>query len=193
MYTYRIEQAIRAAAVLHKDQRRKGVAKLPYITHLIAVAAIIRDYTTDEDTIISAYLHDTLEDTEYTEDELREDFGDNVLKIVKAVSEPTDTTMSWSDRKTAYREQLRKAPLEALMVSAADKIHNMRSAVEEYYDQHDRFMSDFGGSLDARVMVYQDIGNILNSRLKNDIISEFNHVYTEYKNFIFNVKEEDNV
>lgn len=191
MYSYRLEQAIRAAAVLHKEQSRKGHSPFPYVTHPFAVAWLLSDYSDDESTIIAALLHDTLEDTDYTADELEEDFGRKVRQIVEAVSEPKSTDgekLSWRDRKSIYAKQLKTAPEEALLVAAADKIHNMRSLVEEYYDDYERFVKDFGGALDERAMMYQDIANVLNSRLKNDIIAEFNHVYTEYKNFIANVK-----
>ncbi len=192
MYSYRLEQAIRAAAVLHKDQLRKGAMPLPYVTHLYAVAWIVADYTDSEDTVIAALLQDTLEDTSYTPDELREDFGSNVLKIVEYVTEPKvleDKKPSWIDRKLAYVKMLKNAPEEALLIAAADKINNMRSWVEQYYDDHARFMKDFGTNLDDRIVFYQNLSNVLNSRLKNDIIAEFNHVYTEYKNFIANVKK----
>jgi len=192
MYSYRLEQAIRAAAVLHKEQTRKGDAPLPYVTHLYAVAWLVNDYTEDESTIVAALLHDTLEDTSYTGDELEEDFGRKVRSIVEAVSEPKGVNgakLSWKARKEAYAKKLKTAPEEALLVAAADKIHNMRSLVEQYYDDHQGFIKDFGGALDDRAMMYQDISNVLNSRLKNDIIAEFNHVYTEYKNFIANVKK----
>lgn len=192
MYSYRVEQAIRAAAILHKGQLRKGSMPLPYVTHVVAVALILTDYTKDEDVIISALLHDTLEDTDYTSEELQEDFGGKVREIVESLSEPQDTEKkkySWKERKKAYAKLLKKAPEEALLVAAADKIHNMRAIVEEYYDDHARFMKEFRGSLDERAFVYQDISNVINSRLKNDILEEFNHVYTEYKNFILDVKK----
>ena len=192
MYSYRIEQAIRAAAILHKDQFRKGPAPLPYVTHLFAVAMLLTDYTEDENVIIGALLHDTLEDTDYTEHELEEDFGTQVRQIVEAVSEPQSTATkkyTWAERKKAYALQLKKAPTESLLIAAADKIHNMRSLVEGYYDEHERFVTDFGGALDERAMMYQDISNVLNARLDSTILDEFNHVYTEYKNFILNVKK----
>mgnify|MGYP000294795129 CR=1 FL=1 len=192
MYSYRIEQAIRAAAVLHQDQKRKGQMPLPYVTHLYAVALLVSDYTDDESTVIAALLHDTLEDTDYTSTELEQDFGRKVREIVEAVSEPQEdddgNRPSWEERKKAYAKKLKTAPEEALLVAAADKIHNMRSTVEQYYDNHAGFIKDFGGALDDRAMMYQDISNVLNSRLKNDIIGEFNHVYTEYKNFVLGVK-----
>lgn len=192
MYSYRIEQALRAATILHKDQVRKGSVPLPYVSHLFAVAMIVMDYTDDEDVVVGALLHDTLEDTDYTEAELQEDFGGKVCEIVVALSEPQDSDdkqYSWEERKARYAKQLRKAPQEALLIAAADKIHNMRAMVEEYFDEHARFLSEFGGSLDQRVMQYQDIANALNRGLKSDILKEYNHVFTEYKNFVEDVKK----
>jgi len=190
MYSYRIEQAIRAAAVLHIGQTRKGTIALPYVTHLFAVAMMLTEYTDNEDVIVAALLHDTLEDTDYTSRELEEDFGTTVRIIVEALSEPQGTDedeITWRERKHAYAQQLKKAPPEALLIAAGDKIHNMRAIVEEYYDDHIRFIRDFGGTLNERGMMYQDISNVINSRLTNDILEEFNHVYTEYKNFILDV------
>jgi (p)ppGpp synthase/HD superfamily hydrolase len=191
MYTYRIEQALRAITILHKDQVRKGSQPIPYVSHLFAVAMIAADYTQDEDTIITALLHDTLEDTDYTGAELQEDFGGTVREMVEALSEDqggTQGSIPWKERKIAYAKSLRKAPEGALIVAAADKIHNMRCIVEEYYDDHSRFLADFDGTLEDRVLMYEEISNALNRGLKSDILAEFNHVFTEYKNFIADVK-----
>lgn len=189
MYSYQVEQAIKAAAVLHSDQVRKGEVPIPYITHIMAVTMILRDYTEDEDTLVACLLHDTVEDTDYTLAELTEDFGESVATIVQTVSEPPAAEANWQQRKAAYHKQLKKGPLEALMVAAADKIHNLRGMVEQYTSDHGRFMSDFGGNLEERLRQYQDISNVINARLDNDIVNEFNHVFTEYKNFIEDVKK----
>lgn len=191
-YSYAIEQAIRAAAVLHKDQIRKGSVPYPYVTHPFAVAMIAADYTDDEDVIVAALLHDTIEDTEYGEKEMQEDFGGTVKEIVKTISEPPrnpSSKTSWGDLKKQYIKQIRGASERALLVVAADKIHNMRSIVEEYYDAHSEFMADFGSLLDDRLLYYQEISNILNRKLKNRILSEFNSVFEEYKKFLKNVEK----
>lgn len=192
MYTYKLEQAIRAASILHKDQSRKGSVPIPYISHLMGVLMIVSDYTDDEATLIGALLHDTLEDTDYTKEELRADFGEEVLALVLAVSEPSDTdqiTHTWKDRKRAYAKQLRSAPKAALVVAAADKIHNMRSVIEEYYHNHTGFVKAFGGTLEERLQQYQEIANVLNKQLDNPILSEFNHVFTQYKEFIYHAQK----
>lgn len=192
MYTYKIEQAIKAAALLHSEQLRKGDIPLPYITHLVAVTIILRDYTKDEDTLVAALLHDTLEDTDYTAEEMTKDFGKKVTTIVNALTEPTyerKTKLNWIEKKKAYAEQLRKGPIEAVYVAAADKCHNFRSIVDDYYQNHNSFLRDFGSDLEGRMEAYQTISNAINNRLKDGIVHEFNHTFESYKNFILDVKK----
>lgn len=192
MYTFKIEQAIKAAALLHQDHLRKGSIPLPYITHLIAVMMIVRDYTSDENTIIAALLHDTLEDTDYTPEELEEDFGESVATLVKTLTEPEQggpDKITWMGRKKIYATQLRKGPIEAVLIAAADKAHNFRSIVDEYSDDHKLFLQDFGSNLDDRMEVYQDISNAINNRLQDGIVHEFNHTFKAYKQFILDVQE----
>lgn len=184
MYTYAVEQAIKAAAVLHDGQVRKGSVPIPYISHLTAVAIMVGDYTEDEDAIVAAFLHDTLEDTDYTYEELREDFGATVADIVATVTEPKKDGLSYVEFKAAYVAQIKKGSEAALLIAAADKIHNQRSMIEQYHDDWEGFMRDFGKTLEERNRYYQNVSNVINARLENDIVHEFNHVFTEYKNFI---------
>ena len=113
--------------------------------------------------------------------------------MVLALSEPQPgegERIWWKDKKSKYVKQLKSAPENALIVVAADKIHNMRAIVEEFYDRPSEFKAAFHGSLDDRLLMYQEISNVLNRRLTNDIIHEFNHVFKEYKNFIQNAQKE---
>lgn len=192
MYSYRIEQAIRAATILHKDHLRRGSMPFPFITHLMATAFTLLDYTNDEDVIVAALLHDTLEDTDYTVDELQEDFGGRVRDMVETLTEPSPTAdmpMTWKERKLAYARQLKKGSEGALLIAAADKIHNFRTTVEDYSDAHERFYQDFGKNFDDRLEVYQAIANVINSRLSSPIVAEFNHVFDAYKQFLVEVKQ----
>lgn len=192
MYSYKVEQAIRAASVLHQDQLRKGSVPLPYITHLMAVVLILSDYTDDEDTIVAAFLHDTLEDTDYSEAELLDDFGGPVTELVKTLTEPHtkgDRKLTWLERKKAYAKQLKDGSEKALMIAAADKAHNFRTLVEEFHDKPELFTSTFRASHNERLEAYQTIANVINSRLKNEIVHEFNHTFNEFKQFLINVEK----
>jgi (p)ppGpp synthase/HD superfamily hydrolase len=193
MYSYKVEQAIRAAAILHQDQLRMGSLPLPYISHLMAVVLILSDYTDDEDTIVAAFLHDTLEDTDYSLEEIKEDFGGPVTEIVMTLTEPKvdakGAKLPWLEKKRAYAKQLKVGSEKALMIAAADKAHNFRTIVEEYHEDHSRFIQDFGPQTEDRIEAYQNISNVINSRLKSDIIHEFNHTFKEFKQFLIDVEK----
>ena len=191
MYTYKVEQAIKAATLLHQDHVRQGQIPLPYVTHLVATMMIVRDYTSDENTLVAALLHDALEDTDYTKEEMSIDFGQEVTKIVSTLTEPEHGgpgSANWLESKLSYAKQLKAGPQEAVTIAAADKSHNFRSIVEEYQDDHNRFMQDFGKRLEDRLDAYQAISNSINSRLKDGIVHEFNHTFEAYKQFIINVQ-----
>jgi (p)ppGpp synthase/HD superfamily hydrolase len=191
-YTYAIEKAIRAAAVLHAGQVRKGPVPYPYITHVFAVAMIVCDYTDDENTITAALLHETLSDTDYTPEELEDDFGGAVKDIVYTVTEPHMQDFEhklFLDEQKKFVKGLRDASPESCVVLAAAKIHTMRTLVEEYVDNIPAFIADYGPNQDAQILFYQEVSNALNRKLTNDILAEFNDVFTEYKNFIYAVKE----
>ena len=188
MYSYSIEQAIKAASILHTDQVRKGDIPVPYISHLIAVAFIVNEYTDNETAVVAALLHDTIEDTDYTLQELTNDFGAEVAAIVATVSEPK--VANYDERKSTYVAQLQDGSAEALVIAAADKIHNMRSMIEQYHDNWESFERDFGTQIEGRTVFLEAVSTILNDTLENDIVHEFNHVFTEYKSFITHGKTE---
>lgn len=182
MYSYEVEKAIQAACVLHNGQVRKGGSvPIPYVSHLFSVFSILLDYTTDEATLVAALLHDTLEDTDYTPENLQEDFGEAVLSIVAAVTE--DKSLDWQARKDGYLLSTVAGGEASLLVSAADKIHNMRSLIEQYHEDIPRYLHDFPNNTGPGLVFLQKLSNALNSGLKNDIVHEFNHVLTEFKTF----------
>ena len=191
MYSFEIEQAIKAAAILHQDHTRKGSIAIPYFTHLVSVMMIVRDYTSDETTLVAALLHDTLEDTDYTAEEIRGDFSKEIAGIVLTLTEPTGPDgeeLPWLERKQRYAKQIKKGPEEAVLIAAADKIHNFRTMIEQYHTDHHGFLQDFAGTLEERLEGYQAIANTINGRLKDGIVHEFNHVFELYKQFLIDVQ-----
>jgi (p)ppGpp synthase/HD superfamily hydrolase len=128
-YGERFEEALGYAAHLHRGHLRKGTS-IPYVTHLLAVAAIVGENGGTEDEAIAALLHDAVEDQggPATREEIRRRFGDNVVAIVDGTSD-TDITPKppWRERKEAYVAHVRNALESVRLVSAADKLHNARS------------------------------------------------------------------
>ncbi len=116
--------AIEKMMALHAGQTRKGDGS-PYSYHPLRVGLLAALYTTDEDIVIAALLHDTLEDTAYTERELRQDFGDQVAELVLLLTEDK-TIPGWINRKVAAIEHVKPNPV-ACVLKACDAYANMES------------------------------------------------------------------
>lgn len=122
--------AIDFAARKHKDQRRKDATGSPYINHCIEVTRILSDEGGIEDieVLMAAVLHDTIEDTETSEAELRETFGDRVTDLVLEVTD--DKSLPKQMRKDLQVEHASHSSHEACLIKLADKIANLRSLRE---------------------------------------------------------------
>lgn len=127
MSTDLIKKAIKYAAYAHRAQVRKdGVT--PYICHPYGVYRIAMSYGCDEDQLIAALLHDTVEDTEVTIDDIRISFGDNVARLVWGLTTPDKSTqpgMNRAARKEAEIQRLLKEPDDVILVKLADIEYNI--------------------------------------------------------------------
>jgi len=191
LWTLKTEKALYKAALLHDGQYRKGENNLPFIVHPIVVSGIVSQHTDDEDVVTAALLHDTLEDTKYTKDEMESEFGEKVASIVLGVTIPEayegDEHSSWTDDRTRYIENLRGASNESAIVAAADKIHNFRSVLENYSDDKEKFKKDFGGNAKDRIHVYGSIVELVASRVPKKLAEELEEAWVQYKKFIDDV------
>ena len=129
-------QATRLAAQAHDGAYRKG-GRAPYLLHVMETAEIVGTMTEDEDVLAGAVLHDVLEDTSVTEEELRETVGGHVTELVLAVSEnkrrEQPAEMTWRLRKQESVERLLKEPrLEVKMIALGDKLSNIRALQRDY-------------------------------------------------------------
>ncbi len=170
--------------MLHGDQKRKGDG-LPYIIHPYSVAFILANYSDDEDVITAGLLHDTLEDvSDYGSEDLINDFGERVCKIVKEVSEDKDPNdgkekerASWQERKEKYIADLENDSQEALMVGCADKIHNLKSMIAAYKNQGDELWKKFNAPKDKILWYYREVLSVMKRKLDNRIVGEFAETY----------------
>ena len=129
-------QATRLEAQAHDGAYRKG-GRAPYLLHVMETAEIVGTMTEDEDVLAAAVLHDVLEDTSVTEEELRETVGGHVTELVLAVSEnkrrEQPAEMTWRLRKQESVERLLKEPrLEVKMIALGDKLSNIRALQRDY-------------------------------------------------------------
>lgn len=142
-YTPRLEQAVRVAAYAHRNQTRK-LSDTPYIVHPFSVMTLASTVTDDEDSLIACLFHDIIEDVpeEYPEERMRQEFGDNVVAIVRGVTND-GSIENWRQRNEDYLASLRKAPAESVIVSCADKIHNLMSTLADHAKIGDKVWERF--------------------------------------------------
>ena len=141
-----LDKAIIFAVNAHRGQLRKG-SNAPYILHPMEAAAIVAAMTDDEEVIAAAVLHDTVEDTAVTLDEICEQFGKRVAELVAAESEnkreDKPAASTWKIRKEETIEHLKTAPKEVKMLTLGDKLSNIRSICRDYEAQGDALWQRF--------------------------------------------------
>ena len=160
-FSSKIYKAINIAAHLHDGQERKGDG-LPYIVHPFAVALILLEHTSDEDVLIAGILHDTIEDTTYTKEQMEQDFGQRITQFVLDVTEPPKP-LPWQQRKDGYLQHLAGASYEAKLICAADKLHNLQSMLDAVQKFGEEAYKRFNAPIDKKLWFYEKCIKILKS------------------------------
>ena len=141
-----LDRAIVFAVHAHAGTERRGKS-FPYIVHPMEAVAIVATMTSDQELLAAAALHDTVEDTDTTVEQIRAAFGNRVAEIVAMESdEPlqeSDSTENWRARKQAAIDRLATASRDAKMVALGDKLSNMRAIARDYAAQGDALWSIF--------------------------------------------------
>ena len=175
----RFRDALVWAAELHEDQNRKG-GSIPYVAHLLGVAAIVLEHGGDEDEAIAALLHDALEDQRHKmlPGEIRARFGDTVEGIVEACTDgdPDEQRdkdpVKWKVRKDKYIAEIPHKPAGAILVSMADKLHNARAILEDYRVMGDALWPRFTAGKDGTLWYYRALLDAYAARGKNRLWTE---------------------
>ena len=161
LLTDRFQQALQFAARIHSRDRRKGTT-IPYIAHLLGVCAPILTDGGSEDEAIAGLLHDTLEDhpEDVPPEELERRFGPRVRSLVEGCTDtPPGFTGGpkppWRERKEAYLAHLHQASAEALRVSLADKLDNVRAILADYREIGEEVWSRFNASRGEQLWYYR--------------------------------------
>ena len=175
--TERFARAVDYARIAHAGQTRKGT-DIPYLTHLLSVASLVIEFGGSEDQAIAGLLHDTIEDCGAEHEAMiRAEFGNAVADIVVACTDGTaegkgeHNTLEakkadWLRRKHNYLAHLAEAPDDVLLVSACDKLHNVRAIVEdlENPDVGMRVFGRFKGGVDGTLWYYKSLSRVLLQR-----------------------------
>ena len=155
----KIDRAIEMATVAHESQVRKGT-KIPYIIHPVSVGFLLSQAGCNDDLVVAGILHDTAEDTDITFDEIQEEFGNKIKKIVEGCSEP-DKSKSWAKRKQHTIEYLKTATEDIRIVSCADKLHNIRTMTDDYKKDGDEIWKRFKKGKKEQAGYYHGLVNSL--------------------------------
>ena len=172
--TSRFADALAFALRVHGSQTRKG-GDVPYVSHLLAVAALVLEAGGDEDLAIAGLLHDSLEDTPTTAAEIEAAFGSRVAGIVEGCTDTEEHPKPpWRPRKERYLAQLRapETPVEVLVVSRADKLHNAQSMLREVREMGAGFWSRFNAGADEQLWYLGELVDIFTERLPGPMTDE---------------------
>lgn len=160
------ESGLRLAYRVHRGQARKGTG-IPYVAHILGVAAIALEYGATEAEAIGALLHDAAEDGggEAMLAEIRAQFGDEVADIVLGCSdslvEDPAAKRPWIERKEDYVAHLSGASASVCLVSAADKLHNVRAILRDYRAHGEAVWPRFTGGRDGTLWYYEAVADAL--------------------------------
>lgn len=141
-----LDRAIVFAVKAHHNTERRGKG-FPYIVHPLESVEIVATITPDQELLAAAALHDTIEDTDVTVEDIRKEFGDRIANIVHVESdqetEGVSEEDSWHARKQAAIARLAAAPYEAKIVAMGDKLSNMRAIWRDYQQKGDELWKIF--------------------------------------------------
>ena len=172
-----LDKAVAFAATAHRGQVRKGT-NIPYISHPYAVGLILQGAGCREEVVSAGILHDLLEDTDVTLEQIRKEFGPVVAAIVEGCSEPGHNELPWETRKEHTITYLKTAPLEVRLVACADKLHNVRSMLVDYSLVGEELWKRFKRDREKQEWYYRSLTASLGSKLDSP---ELEKVFRKYE------------
>jgi (p)ppGpp synthase/HD superfamily hydrolase len=159
-------KAIEFATKAHTDQFRKDT-KIPYIIHPLGVAKILIESGSSEEIVIAGLLHDTVEDTEVTLDQVESEFGKVVARLVEGASEPNKSD-TWDNRKKHTIDYLQDAPMNVVLVTFADKLDNMRAIRSDYDNLGDEVFVRFNEPKDKQRWYFESLAKVFSKRIADE-------------------------
>ncbi|BAM46461.1 HD domain-containing protein [Amphibacillus xylanus] len=182
MLNAQLMRAISYAAVKHDGQKRK-VSKEPYIAHPYRVAMLLKEHDCDQDLVIAGLLHDVVEDTDGTIEEIDVLFGHRVAQIVHTVTEKTKT-LAWELRKQQSIDQIRHASLDAKLIVCADKIDNLDSIINNEMIYGDNMWYDFERGKSDQQWYYQkmleSVTEGINKTSYHPLMNQFETIVSQF-------------
>src|ERR1043166_7491110 len=176
----KFEEALIYAARAHGDQTRKKTG-IPYIAHILGVTAIALEYGANQTEAIAALLHDAVEDCGGAERlrDIERKFGKDVSRIVEGCTDTDQTPKPpWLERKKAYVAHDRHAPMPTKLVSASDKLHNVRAILMDYRLEGERLWSRFNQGKQGALWYYRALVNAFSGKRIQPLVQELDRTLT---------------
>lgn len=179
-YSERLDLALSFVAAEFRAHIRKG-SGVPYLSHLLAVAATVSEHGGDEDQTIAALCHDYLEDVRGAHvSELEKRFGTRVAHMVEALSDCFGHPKPpWEERKRGYIARLASEPPELKLISAADKLHNASAILRDYRVKGEAVFERFTASRDQTLWYYREVLTALGTGWTHPLLDELERVIEE--------------
>jgi (p)ppGpp synthase/HD superfamily hydrolase len=186
----KFEKALVYATRIHGGQVRKKT-RIPYIAHILGVTSIALEYGANETEAIGALLHDAVEDCGGAKRlrDIERKFGKAVAKIVDGCTDTDQTPKPpWLERKKAYVAHLRHAPQGTQLISASDKLHNVRSALMAYRRDGENLWGRFKGGKQGTLWYYRALVNAFTGTRVKPLVQELDRVLRELERLANNGK-----
>jgi (p)ppGpp synthase/HD superfamily hydrolase len=149
-----VRGALEQARSAHEGQVRNGSGGMPYVEHSKAVATLLDEHDFGEEVLAAALLHDVVEDSETTLDELRELFGETVAGMVGVLTDD-ESIEAYRERKAEHRERVAAAGEDALAIYAADKLTNVRMLCRTYAEKGEAVQEEFKVPIDLKAEIWE--------------------------------------
>jgi (p)ppGpp synthase/HD superfamily hydrolase len=177
----KFDRALRYAARLHRGKLRKKT-KIPDVGHVLGVTAIALEYGANETEAIGALLHDAAEDAGGRKRlrDIQKKFGDAVAKIVDGCTDSlAEPTPAWLERKKRYVAHVRAAPVSTKLVSASDKLQNVRSILRNYLQEGDDLWQRYDGGKEAALWYYRALVKAFTGKRIQPLVRELDRMLSE--------------
>jgi (p)ppGpp synthase/HD superfamily hydrolase len=179
--TGRFEEALQYAFRLHANQARKKTGR-PYVGHLLGVAALVLQYDGDEEQAVAALLHDAVEDCGGWPrlEEIRRKYGERAAHIVEGCTNSFEEPKPpWRSRKEKYLAHVPHADADTRLVSAADKLHNVREILMDYRAHSEAVWERFSGGREGSLWYYRALVSAFCDAWSHPIVEELDRAVSE--------------
>lgn len=176
-----IEKAARIAVEAHDGQKRKNDGS-PYIVHPFMVASQVIKHGFKDEVIAAALVHDVLEDTGVSEEQLRQELGDKIVEMVKNVTYRED--LEWKEKREDYNKRVIEGSEGAKAISVADKIHNLTNLLESYEEMGPALWDKFNRGREEKLWSEETLLEGLKEVWKHPLLNEYEELVEKMRNLV---------